>query len=139
MYIRFYNYNNLRKGEIILKRQLSKRELDVMNVLWNSDKPLVASEIAQMNPKLSINTVHTVLKSLLKDNFVEVSDIVYSGTVLTRSYVSVVKIADYISENFLSGITLQVVSAFIDKEKDKNVLLKLDDMLTQRIKELESI
>lgn len=122
-----------------MKRQLSKRELDVMNVLWNSDKPLVASEIAQINSKLSINTVHTVLKSLLKDNFVEVSDIVYSGTVLTRSYVPVAKIADYISENFLSDITLQVVSAFIDKEKDKNVLVKLNDMLTQRMKELENI
>ena len=61
-----------------LKKQLSKRELDVMNVLWNSPKPLMASEIAQLNSALSINTVHTVLKSLLKNNFVEISDIVYS-------------------------------------------------------------
>ena len=121
-----------------MKKQLSKRELDVMNVLWGSDKPLVASEIAQLNPQISINTVHTVLKSLLKENFVEISDIVYSGTVLTRSYRPAVKIGDYINDNFLSGTTLQVVSAFISNEKDGKILAELDDILKQGIKELEN-
>ncbi len=120
-----------------MKKQLSKRELDVMNVLWNSDKPLTASEIAQANPKLSINTVHTVLKSLLKEHFVEISDIVYSGTVLTRSYKPAVKIADYINEHFLSNASLKIVSAFISSEKDEKVLSELDHMLKQRMKELE--
>ena len=125
----------LKVGEI-LKKQLSKRELDVMNVLWNSPKPLMASEIAQLNSALSINTVHTVLKSLLKNNFVEISDIVYSGTVLTRSYKPAIMAADYISEYFLSGNTLQTFSAFIKKEKDQKVLAELNDIIEQRMKDL---
>ncbi len=60
----------MKVGEI-LKRQLSKRELDVMNVLWNSPKPLMASEIAQLNSALSINTVHTVLKPNLPINYTQ--------------------------------------------------------------------
>lgn len=78
------------------------------------------------------------VKSLLKENFVEISDIVYSGTVLTRSYRPAVKIGDYINDNFLSGTTLQVVSAFISNEKDGKILAELDDILKQRIKELEN-
>ena len=37
-------------------------------------------------PDLTINTVQAVLRKLLKYQLVEVADIVYSGTVLSRSY-----------------------------------------------------
>ena len=65
---------------------LSKRELDVMNVLWEAGRPMIASDIPGVQPSLSINTVQSVLKKLLMRNFIEVDKIVHSGTVLTRSY-----------------------------------------------------
>ena len=74
---------------------LSKRELDVMNVLWAEDKPLIASEIPERQPELSINTVQSVLKKLLQRGFIEVAQIVQSGTVLSRSYVPVITPEEY--------------------------------------------
>ncbi len=65
---------------------LSKRELDVMNVLWGAGKPLIASDIPERDKRLSINTVQAVLKKLLQRGFIKVDKIVHSGTVLTRSY-----------------------------------------------------
>ena len=47
---------------------------------------MIASEIADCRPDLTINTVQAVLRKLLKYQLVEVADIVYSGTVLSRSY-----------------------------------------------------
>ena len=44
---------------------LSRRELDIMNVLWEEGKPLKASDFPDRKPELSINTVQSVLKKLL--------------------------------------------------------------------------
>ena len=67
-------------------QKITNRELEIMQLLWHADHPLIASEIATLKPDLTINTVQAVLRNLLKYKYIEVADIVYSGTVLTRSY-----------------------------------------------------
>ena len=57
-----------------------------MSVLWRENKDLTASQIAQAG-ELKINTVKVALPSLLKKGYVKVADIVYSRTVLSRSYI----------------------------------------------------
>lgn len=66
--------------------KLTGREMDILNILWQAEHPLVASEIAKWDDTLTINTVQATLRKLLKKELVEVADIVYSGTVLSRSY-----------------------------------------------------
>lgn len=70
-----------------LSAKLTNRDLDVLEVLWNSEKPMTASEIVAANPALKKNTVQPTLRKLLKNELIQVADIVYSGTVLSRSYV----------------------------------------------------
>ena len=65
--------------------QLSRREMEVMTLLWKSDTPYLASEIARIS-STSINTVNVVLKNLLNAGMIEIADIVHSGTVLSRRY-----------------------------------------------------
>lgn len=67
-------------------QKITNRELEIMQLLWHADHPLIASEIAAMKPDLTVNTVQSVLRNLLKHKYIEVANIVYSGTVLTRSY-----------------------------------------------------
>ena len=67
-------------------QKITNRELEIMQFLWHADHPLIASEIAAMKPDLTVNTVQSVLRNLLKHKYIEVAKIVYSGTVLTRSY-----------------------------------------------------
>lgn len=70
-----------------LHAMLTPRELDVLAVLCNSPVPLTASGIVDASDGLlKTNTVQAILRTLLKDGLVEVADIVYSGTVLCRSY-----------------------------------------------------
>ena len=52
---------------------LTKRELDVMTILWESSKPLVASEITKMDESLNINTVQAVIRKLLDKKYIEVA------------------------------------------------------------------
>lgn len=65
---------------------LTRRESDIMSILWGEGKPMIASEIAKSMEGLTINTVQATLRKLMKRNLVEVGDIVYSGTVLCRAF-----------------------------------------------------
>ena len=55
----------------IMKKKLSKRQLDVMKVLWDHSSTMVASDIVNGSPALNINTVQSCLKVLLKENLTE--------------------------------------------------------------------
>ena len=120
--------------------KLTSREVDIMNILWTSGKPLIASEIADCRPDLTINTVQAVLRKLLKYQLVEVADIVYSGTVLSRSYRPTITseefavhemTSDYLAfEKTLSKPLL--VSALLDTEEDPVKAVKLHGSATRR-------
>lgn len=121
--------------------ELSKRELDVMNVFWSVKKATIASEIPKLNPKLNMNTVNTVIKSLLKKNFIKIDDIVYSNTVLARSYLPLVTVEEY-TLNYLNSATssfqylskASLFAALLDEEVNDSLLNELDAMIQKRKK-----
>lgn len=45
-----------------MKKKLSKQQLEVMKILWNSETPLIASDIVKKHPALNINTVQACLR-----------------------------------------------------------------------------
>jgi predicted transcriptional regulator len=124
---------------------LTEREMDIMRILWESEKPLVASEITKVDSSLSSNTVQSVLRKLLEKNFIEVADIVYSGTVLTRSYRPTISKKDLLIEQFLnqyisnnSNIPLpNLVATLLKHEKnEKDTIEQLEQLLEERKKSL---
>lgn len=60
--------------------QLTKKELQLMTVLWNSSVALSANDISNINPDLNKNTIQVVLKKLLDKDLIKVDNIGYSGT-----------------------------------------------------------
>lgn len=115
------------------KIKLSGRELDVMNVLWEAGKPLTARNITEYNHMLSINTVSAVLKSLLKKGYIQVSEIVYSGTVLTRSYLPVLDANEYL----ISQLPKSTTGSGISAEGIIAALLRQEDADDKTIEKLE--
>lgn len=39
------------------RQKLTKKQLEVMKILWNSPTPMIASNIEKENPSLNINTI----------------------------------------------------------------------------------
>ena len=78
-----------------LKCKLTKRDVEILSILWNSNRSMTASEISEASPGLSVNTVQAVLRKLLKNKLIEIENIVYSGTVLARSYIPLITAQDY--------------------------------------------
>ena len=121
--------------------KLTKSQLDIMKVFWETDKPLSVSDITRINPELNINTVRAALNTMLKKNFITVDDIVYSGTVLSRSYRPVITLEEYLADNF-SGITKDsftsaMVANFINNENDIAVIEEIETLLQKRKREIQ--
>lgn len=123
--------------------KFSGRELDVMNVFWEEKKPLIAKEIVKKNSSLSINTVQAVLKTLLKKGYIKVADIVYSGTVLTRSYETVLTSDEYMVNQITKGSVKEcsfegIMVTLIKQEKiEEETIEKLESLLQDYKKKLK--
>lgn len=117
---------------------LSTRENQIMNILWNSDKPMSANQIAEKCDDMSVFSVQQVLQRLLKNEIIKVAEIGYSNTVLTRFYVYVLSQPEYIQ--FLLGDSnwnlYQITSFFIANNTDKETLQNLKKQIIERQKKL---
>mgnify|MGYP000031496832 CR=1 FL=1 len=113
-----------------MKKRFTKKELEILKTLWNSAAPMIASEIAKANNALNLNTVHACLRS----------DIVYSGTVLTRSYVPVITSEEYFGDlyNDILGTKKEnlLLRSLIDTQTDITELENLEKIIAQKKKEL---
>lgn len=123
------------------RKTLSPRQLQVMEILWEAKEGMTASAIVKSSPDLQINTVQASLRSLVAKKYVQVGDIVYSGTVLSRSYIPLVSREEYLEMSCrqlskLSGPSL-VFANFIQAEKNEALLDELEEMIQQRKKELK--
>lgn len=111
-----------------------------MKVLWESDTPLVASDIAKKDDALNINTVQACLRSLIADHSIKVADIVYSGTVLTRSYTPIISRDEYFGSTCTDilgdGQKSALIASLIDAETDPDELAHLEEMIAKRKLEL---
>lgn len=71
---------------------ISSREMDILQILWAADRPLLASEIMDANKELKLATVHTTLTRMLEKKFIVVADFVRSGNVFGRRYKPIVSL-----------------------------------------------
>lgn len=122
-------------------QKLTPSQLNIMKILWDKKEPMIASDFVQLDPSLNLNSVQSALRSLLKKNYIEVSDIVYSGKVLTRHYIPVVSSEDYASEN-INGVLKDLLSSnillqYVESENDIKVIERLQEKLEERKKVLE--
>ena len=121
-------------------KKLTPSQLNIMKTLWDKKEPMIASDFVQLDPSLNLNSVQSALRSLLKKNYIEVSDIVYSK-VLTRRYIPVVSSEDYASEN-INGVLEDLLSSnillqYVESENDIKVIERLQEKLEERKKILE--
>ncbi len=124
-----------------MKKKLSKQQLEVMKLLWNSDEPLMASDIVKLHESLNINTVQACLRVLIKAEAIEVADIVHSGTVLSRRYRPLLSKDEYFSETYKDILgdasRSSLIASFISIETDISEIDRLRELIDKRKAEIE--
>ncbi|MCM1211681.1 MAG: BlaI/MecI/CopY family transcriptional regulator [Blautia sp.] len=66
--------------------KLTNRELAVMRVLWEAEKPLMVSEILQRDKGGTIYSVQRIIQNLIKKDMVAVDGIAYNKKALGRTF-----------------------------------------------------
>lgn len=130
-----------RKESDIFMKKLSKRQYEIMCIMWNADRPLLASEIVKSRDDLNINTVQSSLKSLVEKEYIEVADITHSRTVLARTYQPLVSKELYLQE-MCSELdddlgAWGIVAALAEQETDIRKLDKLEKLIAAAKKKLQ--
>jgi predicted transcriptional regulator len=115
--------------------ELTKSELEIMNVLWRADRPLSRSDILALSTEKSWkdNSIHILLNGMLKKEAIVEAGFTRSGKVWGRLYAPNVSIDEYYNENLFSQTSQKefplLFSAMVNRE----------DITTDMIDELESI
>jgi predicted transcriptional regulator len=121
---------NTKRGVQNMKRKikLTRREEDILHVLWDSDKVMSARDVAN-ETEISMNTVQSVMRKLLRGDYIKTASIGYSGTVLTREYVANITEEEYYSTLISKSAMKALAANFISKDAENDDL----DELTQLI------
>ncbi len=122
---------------IRMKERLSKRELDIMEVLWNADAPLSANDILNLIPDITMNTIQPNLKKLMKKGFIEVSGVGYTKNSITRQFVPLVSQSKYISKYLNQSALKDFAMMFVESSSSKEELQELRDLINEKRKELD--
>lgn len=84
-----------------MTNRLKEKEFNIMWILFNTEEPLTASQIASKDESFTVNIVQAILRKLLKMGLVEVSDIVYSRNVLSRTFTATEHSLELIRDMFI--------------------------------------
>lgn len=116
---------------------INPRELEILNILWNSEEPMTSSQIVNVGDMLSQSTVQTVLRKLLKAKLVEVTGVTYSGNVLSRTYKPSEASRDVILQKFVDDYN--GFRNIISKETLVAAMLDTDSSEKERAEEIVNL
>ncbi len=117
--------------------KLTKRESDIMEVLWKNERDMSANDILQASEGMSIYTIQQVLQRLLAYGFIEVASIGNNKKSLMRLYRPAVSEMLYYSSFMSSKTTSELAVNFIEESEDLEILKQLEDLIKRKEKELK--
>ena len=121
----------------MLIEPLTKKEQEVMDVLWNNDEPMSPYDIGAVSKKLLDCTIRQVIQKLLKKGYIEISGVGYTKNSLTRKFSPTFTQADYLAKLSNDKSSLQFVSNYIEKSNDLEALDRLEKLIQEKIKEVK--
>lgn len=117
-------------------KKFTGRDIDIMQILWDAPDSMTALEIVNQHPDLTMNTVQAVLRKLLKYELVKINRIVYSGTVLSRSFAPAVSSEEFVILQMKENVKEIEI---IDKTALIALLFKEETDTEKTLKEIEEL
>lgn len=124
--------------------ELTKSELEVMNVIWGAGRALSRSEIINLSEHKTWkdSSIHILLNGLLGKGAIKEAGFVRSGKVWGRLYAANISCEDYYAKTVFAGSSKEVLpllfSALINRDEVSPELIDtLEEMLEKRRQELE--
>ncbi len=77
------------------KTHITAKEHEIMKVLWNSEKPLLISELAAQVQNIALNSLHPLVKALIKKGYIKVAGHEKVSKTYSRLYAPAVTVEEY--------------------------------------------
>lgn len=118
---------------------LTNKEQDILNILWDSVEPLTASAILKSYSHFTLSTCQSTLEKLLKKDLIEVYDIVYNGTALCKNYRPTVSAKEYALFQFTNEYDIlkkdlynyDLTASLVDSNVNTSEIKELDQLLEE--------
>ena len=122
--------------------KLNARELDILRILYSSDKALTSTQIVKSGEGngLTQSTAQVVLRKLMAAELIEVRGITHSGNVLSRTFGATERSKDVLNQRFLESY--KNYRSIIGLRDAVEGMLKMEedaDLRAERIKEIETL
>ena len=78
-----------------MKKNLTDKEFEIMEVLWKSDRPLHAGELLKGTSTISANSIHRIISHLLEKKYIKVAGSVLISKSMSRLYSPLVSAEEY--------------------------------------------
>lgn len=79
------------------KINLTEKEYEIMQILWQNSRPMLASDIMEAAENTSSNSVHHILNKLMEKGFVKVAGNIKVVKSQSRLYAPTVSAVEYIA------------------------------------------
>ncbi|MDO5337699.1 MAG: BlaI/MecI/CopY family transcriptional regulator [Eubacteriales bacterium] len=116
---------------------LTEKDLEVLEILWDSPVPMTAAEIVKQREYFTVNTVQSIVRKLLKHKLIQIDSIVYSGTVLTRCYRPAMSRDEFAASKFISEA--KKLDSRISKTALVAALLDAEDSPQKALEEIRQL
>lgn len=123
---------------------LTKSEKEIMGLLWNTDRPLTATEIVNLTPERTWKKsyIHLLINSLIEKELIKSEALVRTGRNFGRAFVatmteeefSILQITN--GRNFSPNSIPVLISALLDTTDDTELIQKVDDILKAKKEKL---
>lgn len=117
---------------------LQGKRYDVINVLWDEEKPLSAFEINELHPELKMPTIRRCLELLLKEGLIEVAGTSMNGKVYARNYSPLLSREEYFKGNAQSRriCAVDMMKALLENGVTAEEVETLQKMLDDKKREM---
>ncbi|HIZ52866.1 BlaI/MecI/CopY family transcriptional regulator [Enterococcus eurekensis] len=99
--------------------KITNKELEILQILWASETALNAKQISEFKEGMIMSTVQTTLRKLLQKDLIRVDDIIYSGTVLSRTFTPTLTQEAFIAMQYKNLSIANFVSHLLKNKKSK--------------------
>lgn len=115
-------------------KRLTKRESDIMEVFWNHDTDLSASDIQNHLDDVSINSIQPILKRLQHKGYIHVSGISQNAKALTRVYRPSITKTQHIASMVDQKTIYELATAMVKECDDRQTLEELRKTINEKLK-----
>lgn len=109
------------------KYHLTNKEYEIMKILWESEKPMLISDILLEADKVAENSLHPMIKNLINNGFIKVVGSMKVSKTTSRLYAPAITVDEYaamqlegIMKTSNSKLDFKNVLAFFTSRNKKN-------------------